>query len=246
MQPDPAFDPIQPRSAVDEAAGRLRGAILRGEIEPGWRLPPERQLADQFGASRVTVRSALGRLLSERLVQTRQGSGYEVLDFKRSAGPELLGALYELADKERAHGLIRDLLSLRRHLARALVERLAEVRPDLSEVHAAVDAFARVDPAEVPAVVEADLEIVRALCAASGSIVLQLAMNPVSRVLRALPALQRAMFRDPEHNVAAYRMVLAWLESGDDALEVDQLLPMLDATLREHDRLTLDHLKDPA
>jgi DNA-binding FadR family transcriptional regulator len=233
--------PLQARTAVDDAADRLRTAILEGELEPGERLPPERQLAEQFGVGRVTVRSALGRLLAERLLKTRQGSGYDVLDFTRAAGPELLGALYELGSKERRFAILRDLLSVRRHLARALFERLADARPDLAPVHAAVDALEQAT--ELDEIVHADLEIVRALCAASGSLVLQLCMNPVSDVLRALPPLQRVMFRAPEQNVAAYRMVLAWLESPDALPGVD-VLSAVDAELQRHDSETIAFLEE--
>jgi DNA-binding FadR family transcriptional regulator len=54
---------------------QLRQAILEGAYAHGEKLPAERQLAEAFGASRTTVRIALGQLEEERLLVRRVGSG---------------------------------------------------------------------------------------------------------------------------------------------------------------------------
>ena len=56
-------------------AVELRHAILMGDFVFGQKLPPERSLATQFGASRNTVREALRRLEENNLVSRRIGSG---------------------------------------------------------------------------------------------------------------------------------------------------------------------------
>lgn len=56
-------------------AARLQQAILDGQYVHGARLPPERELAQHFGASRSTVREALRRLEEMRLLSRRIGSG---------------------------------------------------------------------------------------------------------------------------------------------------------------------------
>ncbi len=55
--------------------GQLRQAILEGRYAPGEKLPAERQFASAFGASRATIRTALSRLETERLVTRRLGAG---------------------------------------------------------------------------------------------------------------------------------------------------------------------------
>jgi DNA-binding FadR family transcriptional regulator len=55
--------------------GQLRQAILGGRYAPGEKLPAERQFASAFGASRATIRTALSRLETERLVTRRPGAG---------------------------------------------------------------------------------------------------------------------------------------------------------------------------
>jgi DNA-binding FadR family transcriptional regulator len=54
---------------------QLRQAILEGRYAHGEKLPAERQFASVFGASRATVRTALIRLETERLVTRRLGAG---------------------------------------------------------------------------------------------------------------------------------------------------------------------------
>ncbi len=54
---------------------QLRQAILDGRYAHGEKLPAERQFAAAFGASRATIRSALIRLETERLVTRRLGAG---------------------------------------------------------------------------------------------------------------------------------------------------------------------------
>ncbi len=54
---------------------QLRRAIQQGQYGHGDKLPAERNLAEAFGASRTTVRAALGQLESERLLHRRMGSG---------------------------------------------------------------------------------------------------------------------------------------------------------------------------
>ncbi|MET1001820.1 MAG: GntR family transcriptional regulator [Acidimicrobiia bacterium] len=52
----------------------LRGRIHRGELGPGDRLPPERELATNFRVSRDRVREALLALENDGYVVARRGA----------------------------------------------------------------------------------------------------------------------------------------------------------------------------
>jgi DNA-binding FadR family transcriptional regulator len=70
------FEPVRPATAFEETVERLGTAIRIGLLRPGSRLPPERNLADQLGISRSTLREALTTLVqSGHLVSTRGRSG---------------------------------------------------------------------------------------------------------------------------------------------------------------------------
>jgi len=70
------FEPVSAPTTFEETVERLGTAIRTGLLPPGSRLPPERDLADQFGIARSTLRQALTTLVqSGYLVALRGRSG---------------------------------------------------------------------------------------------------------------------------------------------------------------------------
>jgi GntR family transcriptional regulator len=59
----------------EQLADQLRAAIERGDLQPGQKLPPERDLVEQYGVSRTTVTLALKALKAEGLLSSGQGRG---------------------------------------------------------------------------------------------------------------------------------------------------------------------------
>ncbi|WP_446830296.1 FadR/GntR family transcriptional regulator [Candidatus Foliamicus sp.] len=64
----------------ETVAQRIAQRIAEGVYPPGTRLPGERELAEQFDVSRVTVRQALISLQALGKLEVRPGSGAHVLD----------------------------------------------------------------------------------------------------------------------------------------------------------------------
>jgi GntR family transcriptional regulator, transcriptional repressor for pyruvate dehydrogenase complex len=58
----------------EEIVEQIKLAIRSGRLQPGDRLPAERELTERFGVSRVTVRDALRILESAGLVEIRVGA----------------------------------------------------------------------------------------------------------------------------------------------------------------------------
>jgi DNA-binding FadR family transcriptional regulator len=106
--PSPAvaavFQPVQTVTTLEETVERLGTAIRLGLLGPGDRLPPERELADQLGIARSTLRQALTSLTeSGHLVALRgRGGGTFVSDappLAESSRVELAGGHWrELLD----------------------------------------------------------------------------------------------------------------------------------------------------
>lgn len=69
---------VEPRRLYRRIADQIGALIYSGEFAPGKRLPPERNLAQQFGVSRPSVREALIALEIAGLVDVRVGSGIYV------------------------------------------------------------------------------------------------------------------------------------------------------------------------
>ena len=67
--------PIRKTRAYEEIVRQLQSLITQGRLKAGDRLMTERELAQQFGVSRVTVRQALSVLQAMGLVESRIGNG---------------------------------------------------------------------------------------------------------------------------------------------------------------------------
>jgi GntR family transcriptional repressor for pyruvate dehydrogenase complex len=70
---------VPPKRLSDEVAEKIRSFIIEQRLEEGTRLPSERSIAEQFGASRPTVSQALRTLSLMGLVEIRRGSGAYVM-----------------------------------------------------------------------------------------------------------------------------------------------------------------------
>ncbi|WP_062228548.1 FadR/GntR family transcriptional regulator [Aureimonas frigidaquae] len=65
----------EPRRLYQQIADQIRDLIAERALETGGRLPPERDLAQQLGVSRPSLREALIALEIEGTVEIRMGSG---------------------------------------------------------------------------------------------------------------------------------------------------------------------------
>lgn len=90
--------PIVKTSVVDSAYAAMRDQILFGDIAPGERLPAESALATALGVGRSTVREALNRLASARLIRIHHGGAKVVLDYRKHVGLEMVSSLVQRPD----------------------------------------------------------------------------------------------------------------------------------------------------
>ncbi|MES2978448.1 MAG: GntR family transcriptional regulator [Pseudomonadota bacterium] len=71
--PNKPYSKVQTRRAFEEVALQIRDQLASGALAPGDRLPPERELAEQFQLSRNTVREALRSLEMAGILEFRKG-----------------------------------------------------------------------------------------------------------------------------------------------------------------------------
>ena len=71
----------------------------QGKWQPGERLPAERQLAEQLGVSRPSLREAIQKLVSQGVLHSRRGAGTYVQE--RNRGFLLAGTFEPLANLQR-------------------------------------------------------------------------------------------------------------------------------------------------
>lgn len=230
----PVTEPLD--TATERVTSELRRAILKGEYAVGDKLPAERELAERFRVNRATVRSALARLESLKLVTIHHGSGCVVQDVRSKGGLELVVALAtESREGADLAEIAEDLLALRRAIAKEVLQRLAKAPspPDVRPIAAAIEAFDRLARADagILELAAADLAVFRAIVQATGSVVFLLCLNPIADVLHGIPGLVEATYAEPWQNVVSYRLLLAWL-----AVRNPEMLPSIEQALEAHDR----------
>jgi DNA-binding GntR family transcriptional regulator len=76
--------PDREGAAYRQLASVLRDRIRSRQLPTGSRMPSEKDLHDEFGLARETIRRALAVLRSEGLIEVRQGHGTYVAEAPRT------------------------------------------------------------------------------------------------------------------------------------------------------------------
>ena len=108
-------------SAVSAVAKRMLDLFTGGQIAPGTRLPPERELASTLGIGRSAVREALAALEILGIVDVRPGSGTYLRGNSSELLPETLSWGLMLGEPK-----TRELIELRGKLEVSAAELAAE------------------------------------------------------------------------------------------------------------------------
>lgn len=174
-QPSPSKKPFK-SLAAELVVRHVRELIERGDLGPGGRLPPERELAQQIGVSRPSVRAGLRALSAMGVVESRHGAGTFIRGGPPTLGSEPLSFLAAL------HGFSRDeMFEARRVLEvgvaglaaeRATGDQLASISEEITGMYASMD-----DP---QAFLVHDIRFHRAVAAASGNPILASLVEMVS------------------------------------------------------------------
>ena len=93
---------------ADQIAAQVRGGIVHGDLRPGERLPPARDLAAALDVNIHTVLRAYARLREEELIDVRRGRGAVV---RADADPPRLRVrelARQFADEARRLGMAED------------------------------------------------------------------------------------------------------------------------------------------
>ena len=124
--------PIKPRKSAEIVAGRLRRAIVQGELAKGAMLPVERDLIESFGVSRATMREALRILEAEGLLEVARGAkgGARVVGPTLALASHAVGMVLQAQDTEMAD------VQLARQVIEPPAARLVAERPKAERMQA--------------------------------------------------------------------------------------------------------------
>ena len=182
---DPAvFTVLSPEkngSTAEEVVTRLHDMIHSGELSPGDRLPPERDLAKLLGVSRPTLRAGIRSLATVGILQSRQGAGTFVAE--RDESPTLDGSPLRMLSA--LHGFTSDemfeaRLALEMHIAglaaeRATSEQMTLMAEEITGMYASLG-----DPEQY---LVHDMKFHQTIAAASNNRILTSLMNMVATIL---------------------------------------------------------------
>lgn len=86
----PPFDPDEdvPEYVYVRVADHIAARIAAGELQPGQRLPAERDLATEYGVAYLTIRRAAQELRDRGLIITVMGRGTYVAEGVGETGPD--------------------------------------------------------------------------------------------------------------------------------------------------------------
>ena len=165
----------------DRAADQLLEMVVSGGLEPGERLPPERELCERLGVSRTVVREALNLLEARGLISIEHGRGAVVSGGNTDAVRDTLELILRVRPKA-----LWELLEMRKILEveisglaaeRATQEDVEAMRAQLRRMAASIDA--------PRGYVDADVEFHALLARAARNGVLLTMLEPIVDLLRA-------------------------------------------------------------
>ena len=120
------WQPMQ--KPAELAEGRLLDAILSGHFPINSSLPGERELAEQVGVTRPTLREALQRLARDGWLDIQHGKPTRVRDYWHEGGLPVLAVLAQNPAGE-SPDFVTDLLEFRVLVAPAYTRQALETAP---------------------------------------------------------------------------------------------------------------------
>jgi GntR family transcriptional regulator, transcriptional repressor for pyruvate dehydrogenase complex len=195
---DPAFTPVRTRRVYQEICSQVRRRLARGQLKPGDKLPPERDLAIELGVSRGAVREALRSLENAGVVALRSGSrgGAFIREGDPSSLTQPLGDLMALGQLS-GDGLVEARMQINDITVRLACAR--RTQGDLDALRACIESIE--DSSDTPAALATQAKFLQRIAAASGS--------PLwSALVESLESLAGARDQLPEVQVEALKRIL--------------------------------------
>ena len=116
-----AFSKLPRSSMSSDASHAIKELIMSGQLKPGDRLPPERELSEMLGISRPTVRESIHALVAMNILETRHGRGTYVGSLQAEELLQPLQFVFSVA-----RGALQELFEARLILEPPMAELAAE------------------------------------------------------------------------------------------------------------------------
>jgi GntR family transcriptional repressor for pyruvate dehydrogenase complex len=204
------FETVRRDKVYEGVAKQIERLILK-RLQPGDKLPSERELAETLGVSRSSIRDAIRSLELMGMVEPRQGAGTIVREISSES---LVNPLANAI--KRKEELIGELLDFRKMLEPQLAARAAtRVSPNqISEMEQILERQEQKLRDGESAIVE-DSEFHYAIALASGNSVVLRVLDTLMDLLRDSRERSLQVEGRPQKSLAGHRRILAALKRHD-------------------------------
>ncbi|PYX76790.1 MAG: FadR family transcriptional regulator [Acidobacteria bacterium] len=212
----PEFEAIRRSKVYEEVAKQLERLILK-KLQPGDKLPAERELAEMFGVSRSSIRDAIRSLELVGLVEPRQGAGTVV---REVSAESLVNPLTIVLARQQ----ISELLDFRKMLepplaARAATHASVEDITEMEEILRRQDDKLR----RGELAIEEDSEFHYNVAMASDNSVVLKVLDVLMDLLRETRERALQVEGRPQKSLAGHRRILMAIKRRDPAAAEDAM-----------------------
>ncbi|WP_159621117.1 FadR/GntR family transcriptional regulator [Ruania rhizosphaerae] len=152
-------------AVTDTAIETIKAMIVSGELKPGQRLPPEKELSERLGLSRNSLREAVKSLELIRVLDVRRGDGTYVTSLEPGLLLEAMSFVVDLHQDDSVLEIFEVRRLLEPHAAARAAVRITD--DELAALQAELDSVT--PAASVEDLVAHDLRFHRAITEAGGN-----------------------------------------------------------------------------
>lgn len=195
----------------EEVVNQIIDLVRQKQLQPGDRLPSERELADELGVSRTVLREAIKTLQERELVEVRHGSGMYI----RNPSVETIAKSVSLVVWMEPTRYFQ-LMDVREYLEVEIAGRLAEsaTEEDLQEMSQAIERMWQLldSPKEFS---QQDVAFHMAFYKATKNDVLLTIMQPITELLVEAMELTFVSPGSAEMSLRRHEQLLEYIRAGD-------------------------------
>jgi GntR family transcriptional regulator, transcriptional repressor for pyruvate dehydrogenase complex len=196
----------------EQIVQQVEESIRKGAMKPGDQLPPERELAQQFGVSRTAVREAVKALREKGHVEAYPGRGTFITDGTSHAIRQSLDRMIRIGQPE-GSGFLAEV----REILEPEIASLAATRADPQDLAAMREPIAVMDQArkDSDAFIEADLDFHLALAEAAANPLILSLIDSIVGLLREQRMRIFLVEGGPERGQYHHKRILEAIEHHD-------------------------------
>lgn len=230
------YTPIRPARLYEQIVDQIEDRIVKGDLEPGDRLAPERELAEQFGVSRTAIREAVKALAQKGLVEVLPGRGTFITNSTTQAVRHSLDLMMKIGSVEGQRSIVEV-----REILEPEIAALAAKRATDEQIAAMEEAVTVMEGtlSEIDEFIEADMDFHLALAEGAQNALILTLVDTLVELLRSLreriASVEGGIERAQEHH---RRILAAVMRRDADAARAEMRAHL--QQVRDDSEATLD------